>query len=80
MKIENDLGYIEGMWIGKRMPLYIEKTEYKTIEGAIKAKQILVEKFETEFGYSRVMAVDKFDYNYSYNVGILDALYIIKNQ
>lgn len=80
MKVESDVGYMEGVWAGERMPKYISQTTYKTIEGAILSKEEVIRNFETVFGYSREMNVTKFDYNYSYNLGILDALKKLKNQ
>ena len=77
MKVETDPGYIEGQWAGKSMIPILHHTTYESIDGAIKAKETLIKTFETEFGYKREMDVEKFDYNYSYNIGMLDAL---KNQ
>ena len=70
--INDDIGYIEGHGYGKSMIKHIDKTHYETIEGAITAKQTLVDQFESQFGYCRYM--ESFDYNYSSAVGMLDAL------
>ena len=74
MKIENDPGYIEGHWQGQKLAPDIIKTHYGTLENAIAIKQSLVNEFETQIRYSREMDIERFDYNYSFNVGFLDAL------
>lgn len=71
-KILNDLNYAEGAWATLSMIKIIEKTQYKTIEEAIRIKTELIKQFESDFGYHRNM--DEFDRNYSYNYGILDNL------
>ena len=71
-KILKDLNYMEGIWAVPGMLRIIDKTEYKTIEEAIRVKQELIDQFETDFGYHRNM--DEFDRNYSYNYGLLDEL------
>lgn len=70
---------MEGTWVAKSMSQYMEKTVYKTLEEAIKQKQILVEKFESDFGYTRDMT-DHVDVNYFFNIGILDGLKKIKEE
>ncbi len=77
--VENDLEYLEGKWVGNKVTLFIENTIYGTIDNAITIKKVLVEKFEKEIGYSRIMNVEKFDRNYAYNLGFLDALVEFKN-
>ena len=72
MNVKDDINYLEGTWDADRMLSYIELTTYHNIKGAIMAKQAVIDEFEKEFGYSREM--DKFDRNYSYNLGILDRL------
>lgn len=77
MLIEKDTNYQEGIWVGKSMVKNIEITIYETVYYAIQVKQELIDNFEKEFGYSREMK--EFDPNYSYNMGILDALKEIYN-
>ena len=72
MKIENDLSYQEGIWAAGNMAKNIDKTIYETLFYAIQVKQELIDNFEKEFGFSREMEIP--DGNYSYNLGILDAL------
>tara|TARA_R110002167_G_scaffold68715_2_gene194009 strand:- start:243 stop:488 length:246 start_codon:yes stop_codon:yes gene_type:complete len=79
MEIEKNTSYMEGKWVAKSMNQYIEKTIYKTLEEAIVQKTILVEKFESDFGYSRKMN-DHVDVNYFFNVGLLDGLKKIKEE
>jgi len=72
MNITKDINYMEGQWAAKSMIKTIANTTYETIENAIAVKQALIDNFETKFGYTRDMP--EFDYNYSYNSGLLDAL------
>lgn len=72
MNITKDINYMEGRWAARTMIRDIDKTEYETVEKAIAIKQVLVDNFETKFGYTRDMP--EFDSNYSYNSGLLDAL------
>lgn len=72
MDIKKDTEYQEGYWSAKTISQYIEKTTYKTLENAIKAKEELVEQFEEQFGYHRDL--DVYDSNYSWNCGFLDYL------
>ena len=71
-KICKDVNYMEGHWAGKKMAETIEKTVYDTLEQAIRIKQVLINNFEKDFGYTRNDA--EFDRNYSYNYGLLDSL------
>jgi len=77
MLIEKDINYQEGIWAGNDMAKHIDKTIYETVYYAIQVKQELINNFEKEFGYSRER--EEFDPNYSYNMGILDALKKIYN-
>ena len=79
MSLIQNPNYMEGMWVAKSMSQYIEKTVYKTIEEAIKQKKILVEKFESDFGYEPEMT-DHVDVNYFFNLGIRDGLIKIKKE
>lgn len=79
MKLKENPNYMEGIWVAKSMNQYIEKTVYKTIDEAIKQKTILVEKFESDFGYTPDMK-DQVDVNYFFNLGIKDGLQKIKEE
>ena len=72
MSIKKNGQYMEGTWAAQRMIPTIDKTTYETVEGAIIAKQELVDNFEQQFGFSREM--ENPDSNYAYNLGLLDAL------
>lgn len=76
-KIKNNIYYMEGNWASKTMAKNIELTTYKSLENAIKAKTILIEQFEEQFGFSRDM--EEFDNKYAYELGILDGLTEIYN-
>lgn len=76
--ILKDHNYMEGTWAAPRMAAIIEKTEYKTLENAIRVKQELIDQFEKDFGYHPNM--DEFDRNYSYNYGLLTQLKFIYKQ
>ena len=71
-KLETDINYMEGNYAVPRMITRIEDSEYKTVEGAIAAKQELIKNFEDEFGYTP----DEYkeDPAYAYNYGLLDGL------
>lgn len=69
---ENRVSYMEGEWAAGSINQYIEKTVYKTLDEAIKQKTILIEKFESDFGYSPDMM--DVDTNYFFNLGIRDGL------
>ena len=71
--VKSDAGYIEGYQWAQTTIKHIDKTQYQTLENAIAVKQKVVDNFEEQFGYSREMDVEKFDYNYSSSVGMLDA-------
>ena len=71
-KAEDEIAYAEGKRAGYEMTERIGKTTYQTLENAIGVKQKLIDNFEEKFGYSREM--ERFDYSYVYNLGILDAL------
>jgi len=71
-KIEQHVQYMEGQWQGQRMLEGIEKTTYKSLDGAITAKQALIDNFENVFGFSRSMEIP--DNNYAFNLGMLDFL------
>jgi hypothetical protein len=68
-KIEQNATYMEGQWAAKKLIPVVEKTEFKTLEGAIVRKTTLIGLFEKDFGFSREM--DSFDYNYAFNMGML---------
>ena len=63
---------MEGTFLAQNIIKNIAATMYETIEGAIMAKQALVDNFENEFGFSREM--EDPDSNYALNLGILDRL------
>lgn len=71
-KAENEIGYAEGKRAGFEMADRIHKTTYHTLENAIAIKQELISHFENKVGFSREM--EQFNYDYLYNLGILDAL------
>lgn len=79
MSLKKNPNYMEGMWVAKSISQYIEKTVYKTVEEAIKQKSILVEKFESDFGYKPEMT-NQVDVNYFFNLGIRDGLKKIKEE
>lgn len=73
-KIESDVGYIEGVWSAKSVVKHIANSIYNNIHEAIAIKTEVVSNFENQFGYSREMDVEQFDYNYAHTVGMLDGL------
>ena len=73
ISIEKNGQYMEGEWVATHsIGPNIERTTYKTLDQAIKTKQIVIEHFEKEFGFSREM--ENPDSNYAYELGILDGL------
>ena len=73
--IKDDSGYIAGLRDAKDIIRFISNTDYQTVEGAVIAKQALVDNFETTFGYVQdIPETDTFDKNYSRAVGTLVAL------
>lgn len=70
MSIEKNSQYMEGEWAATQLLPKIDKTTYKTLEGAILVKQGLIDNFEKEFGFSREMEIP--DSNYAWNLGMLD--------
>ena len=54
-RIETNFSYMEGTWAAESMIKKIDKTEYKTVEQAIKVKQELINHFEKDFGFDRNM-------------------------
>lgn len=72
MKIKQSLSYQEGYWAGKSVAENIERTTYKSVENAVKVKQKLIDRFESDFKYTAENWND--DSNYSYNLGLLDKL------
>ena len=66
-KIEKNGQYMEGKWVARHsIGPNIERTTYKTLDEAIKTKEIVIEHFEKEFGFSREM--EEPDSNYAYGV------------
>ena len=76
--IDKDHEYMEGMWAGRVLTQHLDKSTYGNLDVAIGVKQTLVDKFEKEFGYSRLMS--EYDRNYAFNAGMLDALVEYKNE
>ena len=70
--IEKNIQYLEGKWAGSRMVHDIERTTYGSLKNAIETKHVLIDQFETQFGFSRDMGEP--DSKYAYELGILDAL------
>lgn len=77
MEIEKDLNYMEGTWAGKVLIQHLGSSTYGTLDRAIAVKQVVIDKFEKEFGYTRKMT--EFDRNYAFNAGMLDSLKEYKN-
>lgn len=72
-EIEKNGQYMEGEWVARTsMGPHIDRTSYKTLEKAIEVKELVIEHFEKEFGFSREM--EDPDRNYAYELGILDGL------
>lgn len=72
-EIEKNGQYMEGEWVARTsMGPHIDRTHYKTLDKAIEVKELVIEHFETEFGFSREM--EDPDRNYAYELGILDGL------
>jgi hypothetical protein len=72
-EIEKNIQYMEGEWVGTHsIGPNVDKTHYKTLDKAIEVKELVVQHFETEFGYSREMELP--DKNYAYELGILEGL------
>lgn len=72
MAIEKNVQYMEGKWAGSRMVHDIERTTYGNLKNAIETKQVLIDQFEGQLGFSREM--EDPDPKYAYELGILDAL------
>jgi len=69
---EKDPNYIEGIWSAKSMIKHIDKTTYGTIKNAILTKKVLIEQFESQFGFSREDS--PLDSKYAHELGIYDTL------
>jgi hypothetical protein len=75
--ITKDNRYMDGQWDAERMSQNIERTNFGSMDEAIKVKTELIEHFEKEFGHTREDFKD--DKNYSYNCGMLDKLIELKD-
>lgn len=76
--ITKDGRYMDGQWDAERMSHNIERTNFGSIEEAIRIKTELIQEFEKNFGYNRESFND--DKNYSYNYGMLDKLTELKDK
>lgn len=65
--ITENLNYQEGLRVGRRMVNYIERTNYKTLENAIKAKKEFGEELSKQLGY------DESNADYAENLGLIAA-------
>ena len=76
--ITKNLKYMDGQWDAERMSHSIERTNFETIDEAIRVKTELIDHFEKEFGHTRESFKD--DRNYSYACGMLDKLIELKEK
>ncbi len=76
-KVENEIEYLNGETTAEATIKFIDKTVYRTLEGAIKVKQELIDNFEKSDGFAYTREIPKysaFDRNYAFNCGMLDRL------